>query len=103
VVLMQAPLAPHIAEELWAKLGHTGTITYQPFPTADAAFLVADTVEYPVQVNGKVRSRITVASNTPNDVVQAAALADTKVLAALAGATPKKLIVVAGRMVNIVI
>jgi leucyl-tRNA synthetase len=103
VVLMLAPLAPHIAEELWAKLGHTGTITYQPFPTADAAFLVADTVEYPVQVNGKVRSRITVASNTPNDVVQAAALADTKVLAALAGATPKKLIVVAGRMVNIVI
>ena len=52
---MVAPLAPHIAEELWARLGHADTLTYEPFPIADPAWLVDDTVEVPVQVNGKVR------------------------------------------------
>jgi leucyl-tRNA synthetase len=60
LVLMVAPLAPHIAEELWARLGHADTLTYEPFPAADPAWLVDDTVEVPVQVNGKVRTRITV-------------------------------------------
>ena len=58
LVLMVAPLAPHIAEELWARLGHADTLTYESFPTADAAWLVDDTVEVPVQVNGKVRARV---------------------------------------------
>ena len=102
LVKMLAPLAPHAAEELWAKLGHPGSITYEPFPVADPALLVADTVEYPVQINGKVRSHIVVPAGTDNDEVQAVALADAKVQAALAGATPKKVIVVSGRMVNIV-
>ncbi|MGB8859097.1 MAG: leucine--tRNA ligase [Ilumatobacteraceae bacterium] len=102
LVKMLAPLAPHAAEELWAKLGHASTITYEPFPVADPAMLTADTVEYPVQINGKVRSRITVAANAGNDTVQAAAMADDKVQSALAGATPKKVIVIPGRMVNIV-
>ena len=102
LVKMLAPLAPHAAEELWAKLGHPGSITYEPFPVADPALLVADTVEYPVQINGKVRSHIVVPAGTDNDEVQAVALADAKVQAALAGATPKKVIVVSGHMVNIV-
>ena len=102
LVKMLAPLAPHAAEELWAKLGHPGSITYEPFPVADPALLVADTVEYPVQINGKVRSHIVVPAGTDNDEVQSVALADAKVQAALAGATPKKVIVVSGRMVNIV-
>ncbi len=102
LVKMVAPLAPHIAEELWARLGHTATVTYEPFPVADAALLVADEVEYPVQVNGKVRSRITVAADADNDTVQALALADEKVQAALGGGAPKKIIVIPGRMVNIV-
>jgi len=69
---------------------------------ADPALLVADTVEYPVQVNGKVRSRITVAADAAADDVQAVAMADEKVQAALGGQAPKKIIVVPGRMVNIV-
>jgi leucyl-tRNA synthetase len=102
LVVMLAPMAPHIAEELWAKLGHTRSITHAAFPVADPALLVADTVEYPVQVNGKVRSRITVAADAPAAEVEAAALADEKVRTALGGGAPKKIIVVPGRMVNIV-
>ncbi len=102
LVTMLSPMAPHTAEELWAKLGHTETVTYAAFPVADPAMLVADTVEYPVQINGKVRGRVTVETDADADTVQAAAMADEKVRSALAGATPKKIIVVPGRMVNIV-
>ena len=102
LVKMLAPLAPHAAEELWAKLGHAQSVTYEAFPVADPALLVADTVEYPVQINGKVRGRITVAADADAASVEAIAMADEKVVAALAGATPKKVIVVPGRMVNIV-
>jgi leucyl-tRNA synthetase len=103
VVLMIAPLAPHVAEELWGLLGHDSSLTYVAFPVADPALLIDDTIELPVQINGKVRSRIVVGSDASNDVVERTALDDPKVVAALAGATPKKLIVVAGRMVNIVV
>ena len=103
MVLMVSPLAAHLAEELWAKLGHSESLAFQPFPTADPSLLVADTVEYPVQVNGKVRGHITVGVHLEASGVEAAALADPKVVAFLAGATPKKLIVVPGRMVNIVV
>ena len=103
LVQMLAPLCPHLAAELWAKLGGTGSITFVPFPVADASLLIDDTVEYPVQVNGKVRGRVTVAADAAPDAVQAAALADDKVIAALDGKAPKKVIVVPGRMVNIVV
>ncbi|MFC7674186.1 leucine--tRNA ligase [Mycolicibacterium sp. GCM10028919] len=103
LVLMVAPLAPHLAEELWKRLGHDASLAHGPFPQADPAFLVEDTVEYPVQVNGKVRGRVTVAADADADVLEAAALAEEKVAAFLAGATPKKVIVVAGRLVNIVV
>ena len=102
LVLMVAPLAPHLAEELWQRLGHDTSLAHGPFPVADPPYLVEDTVEYPVQVNGKVRGRITVAADADADAVEAAALADEKVQAFLAGATPKKVIVVAGRLVNVV-
>jgi leucyl-tRNA synthetase len=101
LVLMMAPLTPNIAEELWAKLGHDGSPAYGPFPVADERYLVADTVEYPIQVNGKVHSRVTVAADATHDQVQAAALADEKVAAALGGEEPRKLIVVPGRLVNV--
>jgi leucyl-tRNA synthetase len=103
LVLMTAPLAPHLAEELWQRLGHPGSLAHGPFPVADPTYLVEDTVEYPVQVNGKVRGRITVAGDADADTLEAAALADEKVAAFLAGATPKKVIVVAGRLVNLVV
>ncbi len=103
LVLMVAPLAPHLAEELWRRLGHDGSLAHGPFPVADETYLVTDTVEYPVQVNGKVRGRITVAADADKASLEAAALADEKVQAFLAGATPKKVIVVPGRLVNLVL
>jgi leucyl-tRNA synthetase len=103
VVLLVAPFAPHIAEELWSRLGHPSSLAYEPFPTADPNYLVTDTIDVPVQVNGKVRSRITVAASADQAAVEAAALSDDKVAAALGGLTPKKLIVVPGRMINIVV
>ncbi|GFM18912.1 MULTISPECIES: leucine--tRNA ligase [Mycobacteriaceae] len=103
LVLMLAPLAPHLAEELWRRLGHDSSLAHGPFPVADEAYLVEDSVEYPVQVNGKVRGRVTVAADADNDAVQAAALAEEKVVAFLDGRTPKKVIVVPGRLVNVVL
>lgn len=103
LVLMTAPLAPHLAEELWRRLGHDMSLAHGPFPEADESYLVTDTVEYPVQVNGKVRGHITVGVDAEQAAVQAAALADEKVQAFLDGATPKKVIVVPGRLVNLVV
>jgi leucyl-tRNA synthetase len=103
LVLMVAPLAPHLAEELWQRLGHDGSLAHGPFPVADPAYLVEDTVEYPVQVNGKVRGRITVPADADKAAVEQLARADEKVLAFLAGAEPKKVIVVPGRLVNLVV
>ncbi|HZU46386.1 MAG TPA: leucine--tRNA ligase [Mycobacterium sp.] len=103
LVLMLAPLAPHMAEELWSRLGHTTSLAHGPFPVADPNYLVQDTVEFPVQVNGKVRGHITVAVDADAETVEAAALADEKVQAFLAGATPRKVIVVPGRLVNLVV
>ncbi|MFJ2836036.1 leucine--tRNA ligase [Nocardia sp. NPDC087230] len=102
LVLMLAPLAPHIAEELWERLGHTTSLAHGPFPIADPALLVADSVEYPIQVKGKVRSRIQVPADADPATIEAAALADEKVVALLEGAAPRKVIVVPGKMVNIV-
>jgi len=102
MVQMVAPLAPHIAEELWLRLGNTESLTYEPFPVADPALLVEDQIELPVQVNGKVRGRVTVAADADNDTIEAAALADENVARTLDGNEPKKVIVVPGRMVNIV-
>ena len=103
LVLMVAPLAPHLAEELWRRLGHATLLAHGPFPVADEAYLAVDAVELPVQVNGKVRGHVTVAADADADAIESAALADEKVQAFLSGATPKKVIVVAGRLVNLVI
>jgi len=101
-VLMLSPMAPHVAEELWAKLGHEQSLTYEAWPEADPALLVDDTVTLAVQVNGKRRDEIQVAADATNDVIEAAALASPKVQKLLAGRQPKKLIVVPGRLVNVV-
>jgi leucyl-tRNA synthetase len=103
LVLMLAPLAPHVAEELWARLGHESTVTYQGFPEAIEEYLVDESVELPVSVNGKVRSRIIVAAGAGPDELEAAARADEKVAALLAGATVRKVIAVPDKMVNFVV
>ena len=103
LVLMMAPLVPHIAEELWSRLGHSSTLAYEDFPVADPALLVAESVEYPVQVNGKVRGRVTVPADAEEDEVAAAALAEPRVAALLDGREPRKVIVVPGRIVTVVV
>ena len=100
---MLAPLCPHMAEELWRRLGNPDTITYEDFPSADASLLASDTIEIPVQINGKVRTRLVVTVGMSQDELKAAALADAKVQELLAGNTPKKEIIVPGRLVNFVL
>lgn len=97
------PIAPHLTEELWEKLGHAQTITYEPWPTYDDSKTVENLVTIVVQINGKIRDKIEVAMNTSNEEVQAIALASTKVQSALANQTPKKIIVVPNKLVSIVI
>ncbi len=103
LILMLAPMAPHLSEELWKLLGHSSSLAHGPFPRADQKWLVADTVDYPIQFNGKVRSRITVPADASGSDVEKAALADEKIAALLDGQVPAKVIVIPGRMVNIVL
>lgn len=103
LVQMLSPLCPHMAEELWQRLGRTESLTYMPFPVANPALLVNDTIEIPIQVDGKMRSKLSVAANVTDDELRSLALADEKVQLLLKGATPSKIIVVPKRLVNIVI
>jgi leucyl-tRNA synthetase len=102
LVLMLSPFAPHMAEELWEALGHPGTLAYAPWPTYDEALTRDATIEVPVQIDGKVRSRITIAADADRPALEAAALADPRVRELLAGGAPKKVVVVPGRLVSIV-
>ena len=103
LVQMVAPLAPHIAEELWAKLGHADTITFEPFPTFEESFLVDATIELPVQINGKVKARINVPTDASKEDTESLALADERVKELTDGKNVVKVIVVPGRMVNLVV
>ncbi|GID32050.1 leucine--tRNA ligase [Paractinoplanes brasiliensis] len=101
LLLMLSPFAPHLAEELWTKLGHSGSLAYADFPVADPAQLVAESITYPVQVNGKVKARVEVPPAAPEAEVRERALA--AVAEVLAGREPRKVIVVAGRLVSVVV
>ena len=102
LVQMLAPVAPHIAEEMWEVLGHADGITYVPFPEWDEKWLVDDTIELPVQVMGKLRGRINVAADASREDIEAAALEEPNVAAHIEGKTVAKIIVVPGKMVNVV-
>jgi leucyl-tRNA synthetase len=103
LTLMLAPFAPHMAEELWGEvLGHTCSVHRAAWPEHDASALVADEVEMPVQVNGKVRDRVTVPVDAAEDDVVAAALALPNVVLHLEGKTVRKVVVVAGKLVSVV-
>ncbi|MEJ6018553.1 leucine--tRNA ligase [Corynebacterium sp. H113] len=106
LVLMLGPVAPHIAEELWARLGHTEPLAHGPWPMVDEKWLVDDTVEMPVQINGKVRARVDVAVDASREEIESLALADEKVqasIAAVGSGNVVKVIVVPGKMVNVVV
>jgi leucyl-tRNA synthetase len=104
MALMLAPLAPHTAEEIWARLGHATSLAYEPFPVADPAYLVDAEVEIPVQVNGKVRAHLRVPADADAAAVEAAARANERVAALLAEAgTVRRTVVVPGRLINFVL
>ncbi|TJY43483.1 leucine--tRNA ligase [Cohnella pontilimi] len=101
-VQMLSPIAPHIAEELWERLGHTGSISYEPWPVYDPALTVDAEVEIAVQVNGKIADRVNVPSDLDEAGMQETALALDKVKALIEGKTIRKVIAVKGKLVNIV-
>ncbi len=96
-----APFAPHLAEEMWHQLGHTTTIHREPWPTYDQQKIIADTFELVIQVNGKVRDRITVASDISEEEAKHLALASKQAQHYLAGRKPQKVLYVQGRLVSI--
>ncbi|WP_296640513.1 leucine--tRNA ligase [Roseinatronobacter sp.] len=100
---LMAPMVPHLAEDIWSRLGGEGLVAQAAWPKADPAMLVADSVTLPIQINGKRRSEITVAADASKEEVEKLALADDAVVKALAGNPPRKLIVVPGRIVNVVV
>ncbi|WP_299814727.1 leucine--tRNA ligase [uncultured Jannaschia sp.] len=100
---LMAPMTPHLAEEVWSMMGGQGFVLEAPWPEADPALLEDDTVTLPIQINGKRRSEIAVAKDMDNAVIERLVLENEAVRRALAGAAPKKLIVVPGRIVNVVV
>jgi leucyl-tRNA synthetase len=102
LVLLIAPLAPHIGEELWRRLGHSGSVVHQDFPVADPAYVVDETVTCVVQIKGKVKARLEVSPTITDAELEALAVGDPAVVAALGGAGIRKVIVRAPKLVNIV-
>ncbi|MEM6374871.1 MAG: class I tRNA ligase family protein, partial [Pseudomonadota bacterium] len=100
---LMAPMTPHLAEELWQLLGQEGLLTVARWPVADARMLVDDTITMPIQINGKRRAEIAVPKDMNKEEVEQTALAQDAVIRALDGAAPKKIIVVPGRIVNVVV
>ncbi len=98
-----APFVPHVASELWEATGHADALDTAPWPVADVAALVRETIELPVQVNGKLRARITVPADAAEAEVVAAALADARVQSHVAGRTIRRQVVVPGRLVSLVV
>jgi leucyl-tRNA synthetase len=102
-VKILSPFAPHVAEEMWQRLGHRSSIAYAPWPAYDEAKLARDTMTLPIQVSGKKRSEIEVPVDATEQAILAAAKADDKVQAFIAGKPIKREIYVKGRLVNLVV
>ena len=102
LALLVSPYAPHIAEELWSKLGHTTSIATAPFPKFEGKYLVESSKEYPISFNGKVRFKLELPADLSKEEIEAAVMANDKTQEQLQGRAPKKVIVVPGKIVNIV-
>jgi leucyl-tRNA synthetase len=103
LVLLLAPRTPHVAEELWSRMGHPGSLAFEPFPEADLAYLTEETVTVPVQVNGKPRATLSLPAGTTGADLEAAARADERVRRHLDGRTVSRVVVVEDRLVNFVV
>ncbi len=102
-VLLLSPLAPHLTEELWQALGHTRSLAYEPWPAFDEKYTREDTVEMPIQINGRLRSRVVVSISATKEELELSALADAKVRKHLEGASIRKVIIVPNKLINIVV
>jgi leucyl-tRNA synthetase len=103
IVLMLSPIVPHICHQLWLDLGHQGAVVSESWPQVDATALEQDTVELVIQVNGKLRSKISVSITASKDEVEAMALADEQVKRFIEDKPVKKVIVVPNKLVNVVV
>ncbi|HWB21062.1 MAG TPA: class I tRNA ligase family protein, partial [Phycisphaerales bacterium] len=103
LTVVLSPFAPHIAEEIWLKLGHTKSLAYEPWPTVDPAMLRDSTVELPVQINGKVKGKLSVPADADAKAIEAMCMADQKVQQAIEGKAVKKVVIVPGKIINIVV
>ena len=102
-VKLLSPIAPHLAEELWEKLGHNETITYENWPQYDESKMIDDVIEVVVQVNGKVKTKLAIAKDSSKEELEIAALADDHIQKATEGKQIRKVIVIPGKLVNIVV
>ena len=102
LAIVVSPYAPHISEELWQQLGHTVSVEFEPFPVFEEKYLVEDEIEYPVSFNGKMRFKLSLPADLTVAEIQEIVLKDLRVLDQLAGNTPKKVIIVPKKIVNIV-
>ena len=102
-VILLSPYAPHIAEEIWKELGHKDGISYVAFPEFKEEYLKEDAFEYPIMINGKMRTKISFAMDEPKDNIEKSVLADEVVQKWLEGKSPKKVIVVPKKIVNVVL
>jgi leucyl-tRNA synthetase len=102
LTVLLSPFAPHLCEELWEKLGHSESIERVPYPLFEEQYLVESTKVYPISFKGKVRFTLTLPVQATRDEIEAAVFADERTAKQLQGATPKKVIIVPGRIVNIV-
>ncbi|MCG8624135.1 MAG: leucine--tRNA ligase [Proteobacteria bacterium] len=98
-----APIAPHLAEEMWHNFGHTTLLADQPWPTADKKYLVRDTIDMPIQINGRLRDVLTLPPDTAHDKIEAQVLQSQKVIKHMAGKPHKKIIIVPNRVVNVIV
>ena len=102
LTVLISPYAPHIAEELWSKLGHDTSICEAAFPAFDASHLVETSKEYPISFNGKMRFKMELPLDMSKEDIEGAVMANEKTIQQLEGRTPKKVIVVPGKIINIV-
>ena len=102
LAVLVSPYAPHIAEELWSQLGHEGSISAVAFPIFEEKYLVESEKEYPVSFNGKMRFTIKLPLDLTKDQIQEIVMADERTIAQLAGNTPKNIIIVPGKIINLV-
>lgn len=103
LIIALAPFAPHIAEELWSEFGHSDTVFNAVFPVYDEQYLKENSFEYPISINGKVRAKMNFALDMPKEDIEKLVLASEVVIKWTEGKAPKKIIVVPGRIVNLVI